>query len=66
VALKNTLAMEDSRRQRFTRREVNRIAIAIWAKVQHIVVSLEDEEDGSNKEIFYTPPPSLSKNFHQT
>jgi len=36
-------------------REVNRIAIAIWATVKHITVSLEDKEDDLDKEIFYNP-----------
>jgi hypothetical protein len=61
MALKNTLVMEDLRRQRFMHREVNRIAIVVWAKVQHIAASVEDKEDDSDKEIFYTPPQSLSK-----
>jgi hypothetical protein len=29
--------------------------------MKHITISLEDEKDDSDKEIFYTPPQSLSK-----
>jgi len=55
VALKNIVVMEDSKRQKFMRKEVNRIVIIVWAIVKCIVASLEDKDDDSNKEIFYTP-----------
>lgn len=38
------------------RMEVNKIVIAIWTTMKHIAVSLEDEKDDFDKEIFYTPP----------
>jgi hypothetical protein len=44
-------------------KEVNKIAIAIWATMKGIAVSLQDENDDSDKEIFYTPPQSLSEKF---
>ncbi len=52
MVLKNTLIMEDLRRQRFTGREVNRIAIIVWATVKRIIASLEDAKDDSDNEIF--------------
>jgi hypothetical protein len=61
VALENTISMEDSKRRRFMHMEVNRIATIVWATVKCITISLEDEKDDFNKEIFYTPPQSLSK-----
>jgi hypothetical protein len=61
VTLKKTLAMEDSKRQKFTCREVKRIETIVWAIVKHITTSLEDIKDDSDNEIFYTPPQSMSK-----
>ncbi len=45
MALKNIVAMEDLRRRRFMRREVNRIVTVVWAIVKRIAASLEDEKD---------------------
>jgi hypothetical protein len=41
--------------------EVNRIATIVLTIVKHITISLEDEKDDFDKDIFYTPPQSLSK-----
>jgi hypothetical protein len=41
--------------------EVNRIATIVWAIVKRITISLEDEKDDFDKDIFYTLPQSLSK-----
>jgi hypothetical protein len=51
VALKNIVAMEDSKRLRS-------ITIIVWAIVKHIVTTLRDKDDDSDKDIFYTPPQS--------
>jgi len=61
VALENIVTMEDLRKWRFTHMEVNRIAIVVCTTMKHITISLEDEKDDFNKEIFYTCPQSLSK-----
>ncbi len=50
-----------SKRRRFMHMEVNRIATIVWAIMKRIRISLEDENDDSNKAIFYTLPQSLSK-----
>jgi hypothetical protein len=42
-------------------REVNRSATIIWATMKRIAISLEDENDDSDKEIFYAPLQSLSE-----
>jgi hypothetical protein len=41
--------------------EVNRIVTVVWAIVKRITISLEDEKDDFDKEIFYTPLQSFSK-----
>ncbi len=63
VALKKTLAMEDSKRWRFTHMEVKRIATIVWAIEKRVAASLEDKEDDSDNEIFYTFHQSPSKKF---
>ncbi len=63
VALKKTLAMEDSRKWRFTHMEVKRIATIVWAIEKCIAPSLEDKEDDFDNDIFYTFPQSPSKKF---
>jgi hypothetical protein len=55
VALKKTLTMEDSKRQRFTSREVKRIETIFWATMKRIITSPKDKKDDSDNEIFYTP-----------
>jgi hypothetical protein len=41
--------------------EVNIFATIVWAMMKCIRISLEDDNDDSDKAIFYTPPQSLSK-----
>ncbi len=52
MALENTVSMEDSKIQRFTHMEVNRIATVVWAIVKCITISLEDEKDTSIRRYF--------------
>jgi hypothetical protein len=51
MALKNTIATEDSKRLRFMHKHVNKIVIIVWTIVKHIVTTLEDKDDDSHKEI---------------
>jgi hypothetical protein len=49
-----------------SQREFNRINKAIWETIKHILRSLEDDNDDSNLEFFYTLPKNLSQPIYAT
>jgi hypothetical protein len=51
---------EIERQNYLSQREFNQINKVIWEATKHILGSLEDDNDDSNLEVFYTSPKNLS------